>query len=145
MRRERDITGCSTRAVEPQSCTCQSSVAGWCTLPLFTAATAIIGGAVIGGSTNAINAVVSPLYFRTIMQWQDVENIWRSSVAQGIFEGLLYGIVVAVVFTLVVGLVSRERCPVQISVPTDARDDPGYLCLLGDRWPDGHGTRDVES
>ena len=78
---------------------------------LLTAATAIVGGAVIGGSTNAINAVVSPLYFRNIMQWQDVEDIWRASVAQGIFEGLLYGILYSVVFTFMVGLMSRERCP----------------------------------
>ena len=78
---------------------------------LLIAATAILGGAVIGASTNAINGAVSPDYFRNIMQWHDVEQIWRASIAQGIFEGLIYGIMFSVVFTLVVGLVSRARCP----------------------------------
>ena len=77
---------------------------------LLIAATAIVGGAVIGASTNAINGAVSPLYFRNIMRWQDVEDIWRASIAQGIFEGLIYGIMFSIVFTLVVGIVSRARC-----------------------------------
>ena len=77
---------------------------------LLIAATAIVGGAVIGASTNAINGAVSPIYFRNIMRWHDVENIWRATIAQGIFEGLIYGIMFSVVFTLVVGLVSRARC-----------------------------------
>ena len=77
---------------------------------LLIAATAIIGGAVIGASTNAINGAVSPLYFRNIMRWNDVEHIWRASIAQGILEGLIYGIVFSVIFTLVVGRVSRTRC-----------------------------------
>jgi hypothetical protein len=77
---------------------------------LLIAATAILGGAVIGASTNTINGVVSPEYFRNIMRWHDVEQIWRASIAQGIFEGLIYGIMFSVVFTLVVGLTSRARC-----------------------------------
>lgn len=77
---------------------------------LLIAAMAIAGGAVIGASTNAINGAVSPLYFRNIMRWQDVENIWRATIAQGIFEGLVYGIMFSVVFTSVVGLVTRARC-----------------------------------
>jgi hypothetical protein len=78
---------------------------------LMIAATAIVGGAVIGASTNAINGAVSPLYFRNVMGWHDVEGIWRASIAQGIFEGLISGVMFSVVFTLVVGLVSRARCP----------------------------------
>ncbi len=77
---------------------------------LLIAATAILGGAFIGATTNAINAVVSPSYFRNIMRWHDVEDIWRASIAQGIFEGLIYGILFSLVFTLVVGVVTRARC-----------------------------------
>ena len=77
---------------------------------LLIAATAIVGGAVIGASTNAINSAVSPTYFRNIMRWHDVEHIWQASIAQGIFEGLIYGIICSIAFTLVVGLVSRARC-----------------------------------
>ncbi len=77
---------------------------------ILIAAAAIVGGALIGASTNAINGAVSPLYFRNVMGWQDVQQIWRASVAQGIFEGLIYGTLFAAVFTLVAGLVSRARC-----------------------------------
>ena len=73
--------------------------------------TVIGAGAIIGASTNAVNGAVSPHYFRTVMRWQDVENVWRASIAQGIFEGLIYGVVLSVVFTMVVGIVSRSRCP----------------------------------
>ncbi len=78
---------------------------------LLLSATAIIGGAVIGASTNAINGAVSPVYFRSVMRWDDVEHIWRASIAQGVFEGLIYGVMFSLIFTLVVGLVSRARCP----------------------------------
>ena len=77
---------------------------------VLIATTVIVGGAVIGASTNAINGAVSPLYFRNIMRWQDVENIWRATIAQGIFEGLVYGIMFSIVFTSVVGFVTRARC-----------------------------------
>jgi hypothetical protein len=77
---------------------------------LLIAATAVVGGAVIGASTNAINGAVSQEYFRNIMRWHEVEGIWRASIAQGIFEGLIYGVMFSLVFTLVVGVVSRARC-----------------------------------
>ncbi len=82
---------------------------------ILIAATAIVAGAVIGASTNAINGALSPLYFRNIMRWHDVEDVWRASIAQGIFEGLLYGLLFSVVFTLVVGLVSRARCSFKLA------------------------------
>ncbi len=37
-------------------------------------------------------------------------GVWRASVAQGIFEGLLFGLFLALVFTIVVGCVSKARC-----------------------------------
>lgn len=79
-----------------------------------TAATLIVAGAFIGASTNAVNGVVSPIYFRNVMKWEDVENISRAIVAQGILEGLVYGVLIAGVFTLVVGVVSKARCPYKL-------------------------------
>ena len=67
--------------------------------------------AVIGASTNAVNGAVSPMYFRRILGWEDVGNVWRASIAQGIFEGLFYGIAFSVIFTVVVGRVTRGQCP----------------------------------
>ena len=75
------------------------------------AAMAILAGGIVGGSTNAFNGAVSPQYFRTILHWHHVEDVYRASIAQGIFEGLLNGDAFAIVFTLVVGIVSKCLCP----------------------------------
>lgn len=76
----------------------------------FAAATVVAGG-VIGGTTNAINAAVSPEYFRAVLWWDDVEDIWRASLAMGIFSGLVFGLFCSGVLTLVVGVASRAQCP----------------------------------
>ncbi len=68
-------------------------------------------GAILGALTNAVNGWVSPLYFRVVLRWDDVQDIWRACVAQGILEGVLSGLVIAVAFTTVVGLVSKGRSP----------------------------------
>lgn len=74
------------------------------------AGTCVLMGALVGGLTNAVNGAVSPQYFRNIMRWHDVRDIWRASIAQGIFEGLIHGIFFAAVFATVVGVVTRGRC-----------------------------------
>lgn len=83
---------------------------------VMTAGATLAGGAMIGASTNAINAAISPHYFRQIMHWEGVEDIWRAAIAQGILEGLISGMFAALVFTLVVGIVSRARCPFGIAI-----------------------------
>ncbi len=82
------------------------------------AVTGILAGAALGALTNSINGRVSPLYFRNILGWHDVEDVWRASIAQGIFEGLLFGLFLALVFTIVVGCVSRARCSYGFGVGT---------------------------
>lgn len=72
--------------------------------------TAIIGAAILGLVTNAINAQVSELYFRTILGWQNVADIKRAIVAQGVFEGLICGLVLSTFFLAVVAFVSKARC-----------------------------------
>ena len=71
-------------------------------------------GAILGALTNSINGWVSPTYFRTIMRWHDVADIWRASIAQGIFEGLLFGLAFSVIFVTVLGIVSKARCSFRI-------------------------------
>lgn len=71
----------------------------------------VLLGAILGALANSINGWVSPLYFRNIMQWHDVEDIWRASIAQGILEGIMFGLAFAVIFTTVVGIVSKARSP----------------------------------
>ena len=70
----------------------------------------ILGAAGLGAATNFANAHVSELYFRNIMHWGDVSGISRAIVAQGVFEGLLCGLFLSTLFTMVAGVVSRAQC-----------------------------------
>jgi hypothetical protein len=81
-------------------------------LTLFgIAVTGVFASAALGAVTNAVNGWVSPLYFVTIMRWHGVEDVWRASVAQGIFEGLCFGVFFSLVFTAGVGIITRAACP----------------------------------
>lgn len=73
---------------------------------LFVALTCLLSGGLIGAVTNMINGTVSPFYFQAIMNW-DFPGIWAASVAQGIFEGLLYGGIFSIIFTISFGLVTK--------------------------------------
>jgi hypothetical protein len=75
------------------------------------AAGGILAGGLIGGTTNAINGAVSPAYFVRILGWEDVTDIHRAAIAQGIFEGLLFGVGFALLFAAVVGIMTRAACP----------------------------------
>src|SRR5262249_18752264 len=70
------------------------------------AVTGIAAGALFGAATNAVNGAVSPTYFINILGWHDVEDVWRASIAQGVFEGLLFGTLFALVFTTGVGVIT---------------------------------------
>jgi hypothetical protein len=72
--------------------------------------TTILGAALLGLITNTINAYVSEQYFRTILGWQHVADIKRAIVAQGIFEGLICGLVLSTLFLTVIAFVSRAQC-----------------------------------
>jgi hypothetical protein len=76
---------------------------------LGIAVSTIAAGGILGAMTNAVNGAVSPTYFRNVLRWHHVEHLWRAAVAQGIFEGLIYGVLFAFVFTLVVAVASRAR------------------------------------
>jgi hypothetical protein len=81
--------------------------------PLVVAAIAISGilaSGFLGGSTNAVNGAVSPTYFVTILRWHGVEDVWRASVAQGVFEGLLFGIFFSLLFTVSTGIITEASC-----------------------------------
>ena len=82
---------------------------------ILIAITCIFLGAIIGLITNMINGVISPLYFRNIMQWHDINNIWSAIIAQGLFEGLIYGCVFSVIFTLVV-ITTKPICSYSYAV-----------------------------
>jgi hypothetical protein len=71
---------------------------------------AVLASGFLGGTTNAVNGAVSPTYFVTIMRWTDVEDVWRASIAQGIFEGLLFGVFFSLIFTVATGLITAASC-----------------------------------
>jgi hypothetical protein len=77
---------------------------------------AVAMAALLGAATNAVNGSLSPLYFRNILQWHHVEDVRRAAVAQGIFEGALYGMAFSFVFTLVVGIASKARATLAFSL-----------------------------
>jgi hypothetical protein len=80
-------------------------------LTLFAiAVTGVFASAGLGAVTNAVNGRVSPLYFVNILGLRGVEDVWRASIAQGIFEGMCFGIFFSLVFTTGAGLITRAAC-----------------------------------
>jgi prolipoprotein diacylglyceryltransferase len=74
----------------------------------FVALTCVLTGGFIGATTNMINGAVSPHYFKVVMYW-NFKDIWTASVAQGILEGLTYGIFFSIVFTTGFGIITRGQ------------------------------------
>jgi hypothetical protein len=75
------------------------------------AVSGVLASGFLGATTNAVNGRVSPLYFVTILGWHDVANVWRASIAQGTFEGLMFGVFFSLVFTTAVGIITSAACP----------------------------------
>ncbi len=80
------------------------------------AATGVAASACVGCATNAINGWVSPLYFVRIMRWDNFEDIWLASIAQGIFEGICFGAVFSLMFAAGVGIITRALCSYSFAV-----------------------------
>jgi hypothetical protein len=74
----------------------------------FVALTCVLNGGIIGATTNMINGAISPYYFKAILHW-DFNDIWMASVAQGIFEGLMYGVIFSAIFTTGFGMITRGQ------------------------------------
>jgi hypothetical protein len=72
----------------------------------------IFGAAILGAITNSINALVSQLYFFNVLHYDvNVQHLIRAIVAQGVFEGLIYGLILSTLYATVVGIVSHAKCP----------------------------------
>lgn len=70
---------------------------------------------VIGAVTNAINGIVSPTYFNTVIgPWYGDAMSLGDVVMHGLLESTVFGVAFAFVFTLVYGLSTRTRCPMSI-------------------------------
>ena len=74
------------------------------------AVTAVLASGCLGAVTNAINGAVSPGYFVTILHWEHVDDIWRATVAQGMFEGLCFGVFFSMLYTGGVGIITHTSC-----------------------------------
>ena len=84
--------------------------------PFVTFITAIFGGGVLGAITNSINGQVSSLYFQNIMRWDHVENIPRAAIAQGVFEGLVCGLIFGTIFVASISRISKLRASISYSL-----------------------------
>lgn len=69
-----------------------------------------LGGVAIGALTNAVSGALSPGYFVSVMGWVNIENVWAASIAQGMFEGVLYGTLVGLIMAAVMVFVTKGRC-----------------------------------
>lgn len=77
--------------------------------------TGVLAGGLLGAFTNAVNGYVSPYYFSTILGWRNVVEVWRAAVAQGVFEGLLFGAGFSIVFAAGIGIIAHASAPYLIS------------------------------
>lgn len=84
--------------------------------------TGIILSILAGLLTNMINGLISPLYFKSIMGWQNLTGIYHAIIAQGIFEGIIFGIFLSLFYTISVIFISRWRCTYRLGI--------GYLLFL---------------
>ncbi len=83
------------------------------TQPLSLACIAITGvlaGGFLGGTTNAINGLVDPYYFVSSLRLYGAKEIWHASVARGVYEGLMFGAGLSLVFTVAVGIMTAVTC-----------------------------------
>lgn len=81
--------------------------------PLTLAGLAVGGvaaSAFLGGTTNAVNGAVSPTYFVTNLPGVGADHAWQAAIAHGIFEGILFGIVLSLIFTVSTGLITSVSC-----------------------------------
>lgn len=79
------------------------------TTPFVTFLASVIGGGVLGAVTNFVNGRVSPVYFQNVMRWKDVSDVPRAAIAQGVFEGLVCGLIFGTIFVVAVSIISRLR------------------------------------
>lgn len=78
--------------------------------------TGVFASAVLGAITTAINGWVSPYYFVVVLRWDHVEDVWRAAIAQGTFEGILFGVVFSLIFTTGMGIITRVSCSYRFAV-----------------------------
>ena len=74
-----------------------------------TVVTGVLVGGVFGAVANTINGWVSREYFTRVMHWGDIDDVRRAAVAQGILEGLLWGLFLSTVFAAVTGIITHAR------------------------------------
>ncbi len=68
----------------------------------------VIAGGLVGGLVNLVNGLVSETYFRNIMGW-DFEGIWIAAVLLGATQGLMYSLVLTVMYTMGFGMLTKGQ------------------------------------
>lgn len=87
-------------------------------LPLFgLAGMGLLLSMMLGALTNAINARVSPTYFYMVFdQSIEFDQVWRASIAEGVLEAAVFGVILSCFFVVGLGLISHARCSYRVAV-----------------------------
>jgi hypothetical protein len=89
--------------------------------------TGIVGALILGIFCNGINAKVCSEYYRIVLHWNfnfpvEPVSLFYVIIAQGIFEGLLFGIGFSLIFTIAALCIFKTECSYHLGL--------GYLAVI---------------
>lgn len=81
----------------------------------------VVTGVFVGALVNTINGQVNPRYFLRIINLEgiwDMEDqaVWLMSIGQGVLTGAILGLVSSFFLMVGIGLISKLRCPLGLSL-----------------------------
>ncbi len=74
-------------------------------------ALSLVGALSLGALTNLLNGTICPSYFVRVMGWDASPGLLRQIIAQGIFDGLCFGVLLGTIFVVGAGVITRGRIP----------------------------------
>jgi hypothetical protein len=84
--------------------------------PALAAFTGVLASGLLGAATYAVNALVSPTYFVTVLGLEDPNTVWQASAAQGMVEGLMLGVLLSLLFTTVMIAITGASSPYRFAL-----------------------------
>lgn len=97
----------------------------------FTGMFSVIAGGVCGSIINAINGIISPDYFIAVLHWEPTQSVYPAIIAQGLFEGLLYGVIFGLFLVFFVAKATRGRVAPIFIIRLIFKTLLGIVCCWG--------------